>query len=172
MIKKLFLFLFILISPALFSQDYTERDKAALYKSVQDCKQVMNETTTLYSNEDSRYHFYKYGQLAVKNNLLINIEKYDDFFYELYKNLFKFTGYYESIKTEQTIPPPWNINQINAILHFIREYQTFFSRLKTIYLDKQDGEELLFNAFPKTNALINANQEKFDLLNNICKDTT
>ena len=108
-------------SSLLTAQNYTERDKAAMYWSAGECKKVMQEITDLYSGTVAAYHFYKAGQIEVKNHLLINIDRYDRIFYEFYLDLFKFASYFDDLENSARPNEPWNEKQLTAFYYFLSE---------------------------------------------------
>lgn len=140
--------------------NYTERDKAAMYRTAGECKKMMQEITDLYSGTVAAYHFYKAGQIEVKNHLLINIDRYDETFYEFYLNLFKFASFFDELENSARPNEPWNKKQLTAFYYFLSDYDAFILKLKTIYLDKEDAGEMIFGIFPKTQTLLNNNPEK------------
>lgn len=154
-------------SSLLTAQNYTERDKAAMYWSAGECKKVMQEITDLYSGTVAAYHFYKAGQIEVKNHLLINIDRYDRIFYEFYLDLFKFASYFDDLENSARPNEPWNEKQLTAFYYFLSDYDAFISKLKTIYLDKEDAGEMIFGIFPKTQKLLDSNPEKKTLTDNL-----
>lgn len=149
--------------------NYTERDKAAMYRTAGECQKMMQEITDLYSGTVADYHFYKAGQIEVKNHLLINVDKYDETFYEFYLNLFKFAAYFKDLENTAPSYEPWNEKQLTAFYYFLSDYDTFISKLKNLYLGKEDAEEMIFGTFPKTQKLLDSNPEKKALTDSLFK---
>ena len=163
------LFFFTGILTARDYTNYTERDKAAMYRTAGECQKVMQKIADLYSGTVATYHFYKAGQIEVKNHLLINVDKYDETFYEFYLNLFKFAAYFKELENTTTSYEPWNEKQLTAFYYFLSDYDAFISKLKVLYLDKEDAEEMIFGIFPKTQKLLDSSPEKKALTDSLFK---